>query len=278
MIKRAKRQKKFSVIDNEVYQNGVLTWEAQGMLSNILSKPDDWCVHPRALVKATEGTRKNSKINAVYIILRELKAAGFVVMKRLPTGKVEYTVYDSPVKPNDDYHHEALENEKPNDDYPKEAKPKEEKPSEDNHHALLSTDLLLSTDTEESTDPLPSETNSANAESRELVSFWMETMGIKAGGKRQADLAKTVKTRLKHFSAKDIRNAIIGCSKSSYHMGDNSQRKKYNNLELILRNPEKIETFADMALNASPKQYASAHSGFAQRAANNFGINADGSF
>ena len=115
----------------------------------------------------------------------------------------------------------------------------------------------------------------AVAESKGLVSFWMETMKIKSGEKRQKTLAALTIRQLKHFDVETLKNAIIGCSKSAFHMGDNEQRKKYNSLELIFKNAEKIETFADLAITSSRK-YSSKHSGFADRG--NFGINKDGSF
>jgi hypothetical protein len=37
--------------------------------------------------------------------------------------------------------------------------------------------------------------------------------------------------------------AIDGCSKSSFHMGRNKQNRRYDSLELIFRNHEKIEQF-----------------------------------
>ena len=155
MIKRSKRDRNYSVIDNEVYKEKVLTWEAQGLLSNILSKPDNWSVLPTALVKATEGTRKQSKINSIYIILRELKDEGFAEMKRFGSGKVQYTVYDTPKRianPSDENQDKAEDKPHPVNDNPKEDNPKEDNPSEDNHHDIVSTNTLTNTNNSESTD------------------------------------------------------------------------------------------------------------------------------
>ena len=41
--------------------------------------------------------------------------------------------------------------------------------------------------------------------------------------------------------------AIRGCSMSSFHMGGNKQRKRYDSLELIFRNAEKVEGFLQIA-------------------------------
>jgi len=41
-------------------------------------------------------------------------------------------------------------------------------------------------------------------------------------------------------------DAVIGCSYSDWHMGQNPQGKKYNDIELIFRNAQNIERFAGM--------------------------------
>lgn len=41
--------------------------------------------------------------------------------------------------------------------------------------------------------------------------------------------------------------AIRGCSLSPFHMGGNKQRKRYDSLELIFRNSDKIEFFLQIA-------------------------------
>jgi len=41
-------------------------------------------------------------------------------------------------------------------------------------------------------------------------------------------------------------DAVLGCSLSDWHMGQNPQGKKYNDIELILRNSQNIERFATL--------------------------------
>jgi hypothetical protein len=43
-------------------------------------------------------------------------------------------------------------------------------------------------------------------------------------------------------------HAISGCAMSDWHMGDNPNRKKYDDLELILRDAPHIERFATIYL------------------------------
>jgi hypothetical protein len=40
--------------------------------------------------------------------------------------------------------------------------------------------------------------------------------------------------------------AIVGCSLSPWHSGQNPSNKKYNDLSLIFRNAEKVEYFLDI--------------------------------
>lgn len=47
----------------------------------------------------------------------------------------------------------------------------------------------------------------------------------------------------------DVKAAISGCANSDWHMGSNPQGKKYNSIELILRNAQKIEFFIEYAID-----------------------------
>ena len=53
---------------------------------------------------------------------------------------------------------------------------------------------------------------------------------------------------MKKHSPAELCKAIRGCSKSPHNMGQNDQKTKYNGLDLILRNAEKIDRF--IALDA----------------------------
>ena len=77
-----------------------LSFAALGLLGYLLSKPDNWQVSVNQLIGATEGTEKQSKRDAVLKMLEELKAKGFVQMKRKAEGGVDYIVFDSPQSQN----------------------------------------------------------------------------------------------------------------------------------------------------------------------------------
>lgn len=48
------------------------------------------------------------------------------------------------------------------------------------------------------------------------------------------------------YGLKTCLDAVLGCSLSDWHMGQNPQGKRYNDIELIFRNAQNIERFADM--------------------------------
>lgn len=93
---RTKRNNRFTVVDNKIFEPGELSFDARGLLCTLLSKPDNWTVNVKALVNETKGCRKQSKEDALYSILNELKDKGYVIMKRKATGEVDYFVYDIP--------------------------------------------------------------------------------------------------------------------------------------------------------------------------------------
>ena len=48
------------------------------------------------------------------------------------------------------------------------------------------------------------------------------------------------------YGLEQCKNAIEGCTLSDFHMGRNKSNKKYNDVELILRDARHIEQFLDM--------------------------------
>uniref|UniRef100_UPI003F588D08 hypothetical protein n=1 Tax=Vibrio cholerae TaxID=666 RepID=UPI003F588D08 len=131
-IIRAKRERNYSVISNSVYEDKLLSFQAMGMLSYILSKPDNWSISPSQLEKVTVGTAKKTGRDGIYSILKELKSKGFISTKKHSDGTVDYTVFDNPItdKPDTDNTDKA----EPNTSNPDQANPNLAEPT------LISTD------------------------------------------------------------------------------------------------------------------------------------------
>ena len=59
-----------------------------------------------------------------------------------------------------------------------------------------------------------------------------------------AKRSRLIKAALKTgYTVDDLCDAITGCAKSDFHMGKNDRGTKFNGLDLILRNAEKIDQF-----------------------------------
>ena len=99
-IIRAKREHNYTVINNKVFQRNQLSWQAMGMLSYLLSKPDDWSVVVNELISVTKDTAKPTGNNGVYNILKELKEKGFVQVRKNGDGTTDYIIFDTPNQAN----------------------------------------------------------------------------------------------------------------------------------------------------------------------------------
>lgn len=105
MIIRAPRPKaEYYVLKNEIANDARLSWAARGLLIHLLTKPDDWTVSVTALVNQTKGATNKSGRGAVYSLLKELIAAGYVRRTRSRAsngtlGKVLHEVREEPLPP-----------------------------------------------------------------------------------------------------------------------------------------------------------------------------------
>lgn len=82
----------------------------------------------------------------------------------------------------------------------------------------------------------------------ELFDYWRLKM-TSPRSKLDEPRRKVIIKALKHYEVEDLKLAIQGCANSPFHMGVNEQKTKYNGLDLILRNAEKIDGFIEKAKN-----------------------------
>jgi hypothetical protein len=68
----------YFVVDNALFSDERLSWEARGLMGYLLSKPDDWKVRLYDLV-----ARGPAGVHKIQRILRELEAAGYLRRVRL---------------------------------------------------------------------------------------------------------------------------------------------------------------------------------------------------
>lgn len=82
-----------------------------------------------------------------------------------------------------------------------------------------------------------------------LFKFWTEVMS-KPGAKLSPKRKKRIEWAISEYGEERARQAIIGCASSAFHMGENEQGKRFDDLELIFRNSEKFESFEALAEKA----------------------------
>ena len=120
---RIERTRDYTVMSNHHLRNANLSLKAKGLLSMMLSLPEDWNYTTRGLAKiCKEG------VDAIGAALRELEGAGYIVrhQRRDKSGRItdtEYVIYEQPQlrKPDTD---------SPDTENPYMDKPDTEKPAE----------------------------------------------------------------------------------------------------------------------------------------------------
>ena len=83
--------------------------------------------------------------------------------------------------------------------------------------------------------------------------YWLKAMGKTDKIKFTPRRKKAVLARLKSgYSVDDLKQAIDGCAMSPFHMGQSESGVVYDDLELICRNPEKVDGFIAMEKRGKP--------------------------
>ena len=138
---RVEKSKGYTVMSNHHLRNRELSLKAKGLLSQMLSLPEDWDYTLAGL-----SLINREKIDAIREAVRELEKAGYIVRSRERDEKgrlrgAEYVIYEQPQPPTLDL--PTLEN--PTLDNPTLEKPTQEKPTLENpmqlNKDILKTDL-----------------------------------------------------------------------------------------------------------------------------------------
>lgn len=110
-IIKTKRNINFTTIPNSIVNDKRLQWNDLGLLVYLLSKPETWSVRVDALVN-----EKGIGRDAVYGMLKRLRAIGYASLIRYADGSTEWTILDEPYQENQDL-------EKPDQENPDLEKP-----------------------------------------------------------------------------------------------------------------------------------------------------------
>ena len=126
---RVERNTGYTVMSNHHLRNKELTLKAKGLLSQMLSLPEDWDYTLKGL-----SLINREQIDAIREAVRELERAGYIVRSRERDGKgrlrgADYVIYEQPqLPPAPDL--PTLEN--PTLENPTQENPTLEKPTQEN--------------------------------------------------------------------------------------------------------------------------------------------------
>ena len=134
MTIRTEKKDNYTVADNGYIRDERLSWQAKGLMTYLLSLPDDWEINISELVNhSADG------IYATRAAVRELQKSGYLRAEKVKAkgrfAGVRYVVMECP--PCDGFPH----TEKPHTEKPHTEKPHTEKPHTENR-TLLNTNIL----------------------------------------------------------------------------------------------------------------------------------------
>ena len=127
---RIERTRDYTVMSNHHLRNANLSLKAKGLLSMMLSLPEDWNYTTRGLAKiCKEG------VDAIGATLRELEGAGYIVrhQRRDKSGRItdtEYVIYEQPQPDMSQPDMSQPDTASPDTENPDMVKPDTEKPAE----------------------------------------------------------------------------------------------------------------------------------------------------
>ena len=127
---RVEKTKDFTIMSNHHLRNAELSLKAKGLLSLMLSLPEDW-------VYTTKGLAHICKdgVDSITTALKELERHGYLTRQRLryengQLGDIEYTIHEKPVAPEKQGVSPKREN--PGQVNPGQAKPEQAEPGQEN--------------------------------------------------------------------------------------------------------------------------------------------------
>ncbi len=83
---------------------------------------------------------------------------------------------------------------------------------------------------------------------------WVKTMGASKLAVLDHDRKVKIAASIYDYGIEASCLAIDGCASSPFHMGDNPQQKKYNGIDLIFRDADKIEGFIQRTEKRNARQ------------------------
>lgn len=218
-IFRVEKHTNYSIMSNSHLRDKSLSWKAKGVLSDMLSLPDDWDYSLDGL-----STLSSDGMSATRSAIKELEEHGYLMRKPIrEKGKIvdwEYTIFEKPLV------------EKPLVENPQVEKPQVEKPLVENRTQL--------------------NTNKLNT--KELIEEIINYLNSRTGSSYRATTPKTkslIKSRLSEgFDVEDFKRVID--NKTASWKG--TEWEKYLRPETLFGT--KFESYLNENQTATSKQQA----------------------
>ena len=120
---RVEKTKDFTIMCNHHLRNAELSLKAKGLLSLMLSLPEDWDYTTKGLAHICK-----DGVDSISTALKELERHGYLTRQRIryengQLGDIEYTIHERPVT-------EEKEDVPPKRENPRQVKPKQAKPEQ----------------------------------------------------------------------------------------------------------------------------------------------------
>ena len=128
---RVEKTRNYTVMSNQHLRDRALSLKAKGLLSLMLSLPEDWDYTTRGLARICR-----DGLDSICATVRELEGAGYIVRKRErradgTLGGIEYTILEQPRQADVPKRENPVQEENTSD-VPKRTFPEQVKPDQDN--------------------------------------------------------------------------------------------------------------------------------------------------
>ena len=126
---RVEKTRDFTVMSNHHLRNTELSLKAKGLLSLMLSLPEDWDYTTKGLARICK-----DGVDSIATALKELERHGYLTRQRIryengQLGDIEYTIHEKPIASAEQ---DGLsEREKPERENPRQVKPEQEEPEQE---------------------------------------------------------------------------------------------------------------------------------------------------
>ena len=149
---RIEKTRDYTVMSNHHLRNKSLSLKAKGLLSLMLSLPEEWDYTTKGLARICK-----DGVDSICAGVRELEEHGYVIRQRVrnPNGQlgaIEYTILEKPRQPEPG----KPERENPVLDNPEQASPVLEEPEQENPAQLNTNQTKTDLSSTEISNPIPS--------------------------------------------------------------------------------------------------------------------------